>query len=171
MESWIQHLGLQPHPEGGWFREMYRAEESIPATVLPARYEATRTFGTAIYYLLDDRGFSAFHRILSDEIWHFYVGDALTLYIIDPSGKLRVEKLGSDPASGERFQLVIPHGHWFGARVEAPDGAPPGRYALLGCTVSPGFDFADFELAERAALLQQYPQHADLICALTREML
>ncbi|SDK44847.1 hypothetical protein SAMN05421823_102756 [Catalinimonas alkaloidigena] len=164
MESWIEQLGLQAHPEGGWYRELYRADESVAADALPARYGARRTFGTAIYYLLDNRTFSAFHRILSDEIWHFYAGDPLTLYVISPAGDIRTEKLGPKPMAGEQFQLVIPHGHWFAARVE-----PPGRYALLGCTVSPGFDFADFELAERAALLEQYPQHTNLIRALTRE--
>ena len=154
---WIRTLGLQPHPEGGHFRETYRAAESIPASGLPARFGGARSFSTAIYFLLESGGFSALHRIKSDEAWHFHAGSPLEIFTIDPAGALRVLRLGDGA-----FQAVVPAGCWFGARVAAP-----GSYALVGCTVAPGFDFADFEMGRRADLLRHYPQHRELILQLT----
>jgi predicted cupin superfamily sugar epimerase len=162
---WIERLDLRPHPEGGYFRETYRAAESIPATALPARFTGPRAFATAVYFLITRDAFSAFHRIRSDELWHFYAGDAVTLAIIDADGAggLTTASLGRDPARGEAPQVVIPAGAWFAAEVAAS-----GRFALVGCTVAPGFDFADFELGERASLLRQYPHHRGVIERLTR---
>ncbi|RDI96370.1 cupin domain-containing protein [Meiothermus sp. QL-1] len=160
---WIEQLGLLPHPEGGYYREIYRSAESVEAEHLPSRYGGDRAFSTAIYYLLEHPDFSAFHRLKSDEIWHFYDGSPLILWLIDPAGALQVLRLGRDPARGEQPVRVVPAGCWFAASLEHPQS-----FALVGCTVAPGFDFVDFELAEREALLRQFPQHRALIERLTR---
>uniref|UniRef100_UPI003F718BF3 cupin domain-containing protein n=1 Tax=Dyadobacter sp. TaxID=1914288 RepID=UPI003F718BF3 len=123
-----------------------------------------RSVSTGIYFLLDARNFSAFHRIKSDEMWHFYAGDALEIFVIDPTtGKLHIIRLGSDPENGETFQAVVPAGAWFGSRPAAGSS-----YSLVGCTVAPGFDFHDFEMADRAALQAEYPEFQTLIAELTR---
>jgi hypothetical protein len=158
----IERLHLQPHPEGGWFRETYRAAEGIAAAALPPRFGGDRSVSTAIYFLLEAGQCSHLHRIRSDEVWHFYAGDPLIVVEIDPAGRLKTTRLGGDLAAGEVYQHVVPAGVWFGA---AP--AENGRFALVGCTVAPGFDFADFELAERAALLAEYPGHREWILRLT----
>ncbi|TAE47679.1 MAG: cupin domain-containing protein [Bacteroidetes bacterium] len=162
-EYWIARLGMTRHPEGGWFSETYRSAGEIPADALPARYGTARSFSTAIYFLIEGHDFSAFHRISSDEGWHFYAGSRVTLYQISPEGQFSETHLGPDPESGEQFQTVVPAQHWFGARVQDPQS-----YALVGCTVAPGFDFADFELATRPDLLAAFPQHAAWVEALTR---
>jgi predicted cupin superfamily sugar epimerase len=163
---WIERLDLRPHPEGGYFRETYRAAETIESAALPKRFDGARAFATAIYFLITRDAFSAFHRIRSDELWHFYAGNAVTLAILDAGGRgqLATESLGRDPARGELPQVVIPAGAWFAAEVAAP-----GAFALVGCTVAPGFDFADFELGTRARLLASYPQHRGVIERLTRD--
>lgn len=158
----IASLGLQPHPEGGFFRETYRAQESIAHATLPARFTGERSFATAIYYLLGAGDRSRLHRIAADEIWHFYDGDPLLIVAIAPDGELSVTSLGSDFSAGQVPQHVVPAGCWFGA-IPAEDSA----YALTGCTVAPGFDFADFELGRRDALLAAYPQHRAWIEKLT----
>ncbi|TND09760.1 MAG: hypothetical protein FD123_884 [Bacteroidetes bacterium] len=154
---------MEPHPEGGYFRETYRSSETVAGTALPGRFGGERNFSTAIYFLLEAGNFSALHRIKSDEAWHFYAGDALDVIEIDEQGNLRVTSLGSDPEAGEIFQHIVPAGRWFGSRVKAG-----GSFSLVGCTVSPGFDFTDFEMAERKKLMEQFPQHALLIEDLTR---
>jgi predicted cupin superfamily sugar epimerase len=162
---WIERLDLRPHPEGGYFRETYRSAERIAGAALPARFPGDRAFATAVYFLLTRDAFSAFHRIRSDELWHFYAGDAVTLAILDADGAggLTTESLGRDPQRGELPQVVIPAGAWFAAEV-----ASSGSYALVGCTVAPGFDFADFELGDRRSLVAQYPQHRGVVERLTR---
>lgn len=153
-----------PHPEGGSYAETYRATESISKAALPGRFSGDRSFSTGIYFLLQSDNFSAFHRIQSDEMWHFYAGDPLEIFVIDPSdGDLEVIRLGSDPDQGESFQAVVPAGSWFGSRP-----ASGSQYCLVGCTVAPGFDFTDFEMAERDSLLKDFQQHAGLITELTR---
>lgn len=159
----IASLELLPHPEGGWYHETYRAAETISTESLPERFGGERSFATAIYFILTSDTFSALHRIKADEQWHFYSGTALTIHVIDPDGNYQPIKLGSDLEKGETFQAVVPHGCWFGATVDAPDS-----YALVGCSVAPGFDFADFEMAERETLIRQLPQHEELITRLTR---
>lgn len=154
---WKQHLGLQPHPEGGFFKETYRAEGLINTE------GQVRNYSTAIYFLLEDDNFSAFHRIASDEVWHFYDGGTLELFEIDHEGILRRTLIGNQPATGAVPQYVVPAGHWFASRVLGQQG-----YVLTGCTVSPGFDFQDFEMAERNELLLKYPLHRDVIMNLTR---
>jgi predicted cupin superfamily sugar epimerase len=162
-DDWIRDLGLQPHPEGGWFREAYRSAESIPRPALPQRFTGDRHFATSIYYLLGPGDFSALHRIRQDEIWHFYDGSRLVVHVIRPDASTEQLLLGRDLAKGERPMAVVPAGSWFGAQVAKDDG-----YALLGCTVAPGFDFEDFELPTRVELLELFPQHETLIRSLTR---
>lgn len=163
MNDLITALNLQPHPEGGWYRETYRATETIPMAGLPERFKGPRTHATVICFLLTSETFSALHRLKSDEQWHFYSGSPLTVHVIQLDGRYVPIKLGANLAQGETFQAVVPHGCWFGATVDTPDS-----YALVGCSVAPGFDFADFEMAERDILRKQFPQHTDLITRLTR---
>jgi uncharacterized protein len=154
----VRQLKLAPHPEGGWFRETYRAGESL--TALPRRFTGARSISTAIYFLLEAGQCSRLHRIQSDEVWHFYAGDPLIVAEIDSGGRLKTTHLGA--TEGAVFQHVVPAGAWFGATL-----AEGGHFALVGCTVAPGFDFADFELAERARLIDEYPAHQDWIRRLT----
>ena len=161
-EFYIKTLGLQHHPEGGWFSEVYRSEESIPGSALPGRYTADRQFCTSIYYLLTPGEFSAYHRILSDETWHYYDGGTLLIDEIDIDGALTTTRLGKDLVNGECLQFTIGRNHWFGSRLE--EGS---EFVLAGCTVAPGFDFADFELADRNKLIASYPDHEQSILRLT----
>ena len=163
-QYWIQQLELTPHPEGGYFRQTYRADWMIERNALPSPFPAPRAVSTAIYFLLDRENFSAFHRIRSDELWHFYAGAPIAIYIIDLQGAHSRILLGSNPEAGEVFQATVKAGCWFASRVQDPEA-----FALVGCTVAPGFDFEDFELAKRPALIKLFPQHAKLIEQLTRE--
>jgi predicted cupin superfamily sugar epimerase len=162
-KEWIERLRLQPHPEGGFFREAYRSGETISRQHLPPRFSGDRAFSTAIYFLLEGHDFSALHRIRQDEVWHFYDGCALTVNSIAPDGELCVVRLGRNVRVGDVLQAVVPAGWLFGARP-----SDPHSYSLLGCTVAPGFDFADFELPTRHELLERYPQHAAVIEQMTR---
>lgn len=164
VDAIIQQLNLSPHPEGGYFRETYRSDETIAAGHLPNRYNGDRAFSTAIYFLLKGDQFSAFHRLKSDEGWHFYRGSSLTIYCIAPDGSRTDITLGNDIENGETPQAVIKKGTWFAAAVN--DTSP---YTLVGCTVVPGFDFSDFEMGEREELIKEFPQHAKLIGKLTGE--
>jgi uncharacterized protein len=159
----VSELELAPHPEGGFYRELYRATEGVARDALPGRFPADRSFSTAIYFLVPHGTFSALHTIKSDECWHHYDGGALRIVTIDPGGERRDLVLGKDYARGERPFHVVPHGRVFGTY---PEGDAP--YALVGCTVSPGFDFADFVMDDRASLLARFPQHAEIIAKLTR---
>ncbi len=160
---WIETYKLQPHPEGGFYSETYRCEETISPGGLPQRFAGKRNFSTAIYFLLEAGQFSALHRIASDEVWHFYAGDALEVFSIDAAGKPEAIRLGSNPEKGEVFQAVVKAGVWFGSRP-----APGSAYSLVGCTVAPGFDFADFEMPGQQWFLNAFPQHAELVMGLTR---
>ncbi len=160
-EYWVNHLNLLAHPEGGFFKETYRSTESVWASSLPDRFGNARNFSTAIYFLLRSQDRSLFHRIKSDELWHFYDGNALAIYILDENG-LTIKKLGNNPEKGEFLQVVIPAKCWFGAKLETPDS-----FTLTGCTVAPGFDFEDFELAKREALLKEFPDQKEIILELT----
>jgi len=162
-QYWIEKLSLEPHPEGGYFKEMYRSDDQIPSSALPARYQGDRCFGTSIYFLLEGDNFSAFHRIQSDEGWHFYAGNPVRIYTLTSNG-IRIDiDMGSDPDKGQHLQYVIPFGYWFAAEV-----VEPGGFSLVGCTVNPGFDFNDFELAKRSELINMFPQHEEIITRLTR---
>ena len=159
----IQRYGLVPHPEGGWYKQTYKSNEQIAAETLPKRFGASRFFSTAIYFLLEKGNFSAFHRIKSDECWHFYAGDPLLVHIIEQNGDLKVISLGSDHEKGQSFQHVVPANCWFASRP-----APESEYCFVGCTVSPGFEFEDFELADATELSIMYPQHKSVIIELCR---
>ena len=149
----VDLLGMQAHPEGGYFVETWRSDEQADG----------RALGTAIYFLLTPEGFSAMHRLASDEIWHHYAGGAVEMLLLHPDGKGETRQLGQDLARGDRPQTQVPRGTWQGARVlgDAP-------WALVGCTVTPGFAFEDFALAERDVLLATWPEHAEAIRRLTR---
>ncbi len=158
-------LNLRPHPEeGGFFVETYRSEERIPSEALPARYGGARALGTAIYYLLTPETFSAMHRLASDEVFHFYLGDPVEMLQLFPDGTGRTVTLGQDLAKGMRPQAIVPRGVWQGARL-----VPGGRFALLRTTVAPGFDFADYAHGQRAALLRTFPAFRNLILSLTSD--
>jgi predicted cupin superfamily sugar epimerase len=159
-------LGLKPHPEGGFFRETFRSSERFDAV----RDGMPRDASTAIYFLLPAGEISAWHRVRSDEVWHFYDGDALELVVIEHEGRVvrhdegRVVRrtLGRDLERGERPQAIVPAGHFQAARCLGE------RFTLCGCTVAPGFDFADFELPSRAAMLAKFPQHEEIVRAFGR---
>ena len=163
-ERWIRHLRLAPHPEGGHYRETYRAAELLEVADGPAGPGAARALATAIYFLLEGAEFSAFHRLASDELWHFHAGTALLLVAIDEGGRLRSFTVGHDAGRGETPQVRVKAGWWYAARLEAPES-----YALASCTVSPGFEFQDWELGSREELESKFPQHARLIGELTRK--
>ncbi len=162
-KTWIERLQLRPHPEGGHFREAYRCPEVVARAHLPPRFTGDRNFSTAIYFLLEGADFSALHRLKQDEVWHFYDGAALLVHVIEPGGAYAPRRLGRDLDAGERPQGVVPAGAWFGASV-----SEAGSYSLVGCTVAPGFDFADFEMPPREELVGMFPQHRALIERLTR---
>jgi uncharacterized protein len=157
-------LQLEAHPcEGGYFRQTWKSEEEIPQSALPSRYTSAHAAGTAIYYLLEPSTFSEMHRLISDEVFHFYYGDPVEMLQLWPDGSSRVVRLSNDLAGGALPQLVVPKGVWQGSRL-----VPGGSVALIGCTVSPGFDYADYETGKRQELVRQYPASAELIEILTR---
>jgi predicted cupin superfamily sugar epimerase len=157
-------LNLSPHPcEGGSFIQTWRSEEVIPHLALPARYPADRSAGTCIYYLLEPNTFSEMHRLASDEIFHFYYGDPVEMLQLLPDGSSRTVILGNDLERGQHLQLIVPKNVWQGSRL-----VPGGSLALLGCTVSPGFDYADYEAGHHDQLVREYPRFPDLIRILTR---
>jgi predicted cupin superfamily sugar epimerase len=158
-------LNLRPLAmEGGYFAETYRSPEEIPAAALPARYRGSKPFGTAIYFLLTPDTFSALHRLATDEIYHFYLGDPVEILQLRPDGSGRIVVLGHDLTAGMHPQLTVPKETWQGARLR-----PGGAFALMGTTMAPGFDFGDFEAGRKAALLAEYPGFEDVILSLTRE--
>jgi predicted cupin superfamily sugar epimerase len=162
----IEHYGLLPHPEGGWFKETYRSSETISADGLPSRFTGDHSFSTAILFLLEKGNFSGFHRIKSDECWHFYTGQTLLVYVLHEGngGRLEVIRLGNNYKEGEEvFQYVVPAGCWF-----ASVPAETSEFSFLGCTVSPGFDFSDFELAKADDLVASFPQYEEVIRPLCR---
>ncbi len=165
VEEIIALLKLKPHPkEGGFFSETYRASGSIPPGALPSRYVGPRTFGTCIYYLLTPATFSAMHRLQSDEIFHFYLGDPVEMLQLLPDGTGQTIVLGTDLHAGMQPQVIVTRGVWQGSRLVAG-----GKFALLGCTVAPGFEFADYEHGRRSDLIGSYPQFREKIAALTAE--
>ncbi|MGH9777147.1 MAG: cupin domain-containing protein [Candidatus Acidiferrales bacterium] len=165
-EELIELLKLEPLPiEGGLFRQTYHSTENIPRSALPARYHGDKPFATAIYFLLtsDPDSFSALHRLPTDEVYHFYLGDPVELLLLFPDGGGRRIVLGQDILHGQLVQFVVPAGTWQGSRL-----IPGGRFALLGTTMAPGFDPTDYVGGKRTELVTRYPDHAELIRALTR---
>jgi predicted cupin superfamily sugar epimerase len=161
---WIKKLNLEAHPEGGFYRQTYKADLVLPGEALPPNFTGPRAVSTAIYFLLQGKSFSAFHRLRSDELWHFYAGAPLLVHVIGESGEYSTILLGSDPDAEEQRQAAVKAGCWFASHLR--DGK---SFALVGCTVAPGFDFTDFELAKREELTRRYPQHRLLIEKLTRD--
>ncbi|MFH1198303.1 MAG: cupin domain-containing protein [bacterium] len=162
-KEWIEKLNLLPHPEGGYFKEIYKSKETIDNSALPQRYSGDRNFYTSIYYLLEGKNFSAFHRLKSDEIWHFYNGSPLLIYLISPNGDFQEIVLGINIADGEVPQFLIPAGSWFAAKVRDEKS-----FSLIGCNVSPGFEYADFELGLRNELVEKFSDLKEIILKLTR---
>lgn len=158
----IERFGLMPHPEGGFYKETYKSIETYSHHHLPDRFSGDRYFSSAIYFLLEKGNYSAFHRIKSDECWHFYDGDPLWVHVIYPNGKLETISLGNRERTV--YQFVVPAGCWF-----ASETALGGSFSLVGCTVAPAFDFADFELAKAQQLMDEFPEHAALIQRLCRQ--
>jgi uncharacterized protein len=154
VDELVRALGLQPHPEGGYYKETYRARVQVETP------RGARAAGTAIYYLLPRGEFAAWHQVASDEVWHFYDGAPLTLYLLSGQG-LEAVTLGREVSRGERPQVIVPAGVLQAA-------VPRGDYTLVGCTVAPGFDFADWEMPSRDSLVARYPEHAELFRQLTR---
>jgi predicted cupin superfamily sugar epimerase len=157
-QYYIEHLQLEQHPEGGYFKETYRAKENVIN-----RNGESRSASTGIYFLITSDFFSAFHKIESDEMWHYHDGAPLAVYMITAGGELEILKIGKNIEKGEQLQGVVPAGCWFASKVTVPNA-----YSLVGCTVAPGFDFNDFILADRAVLTAEYPQHTAIIKELTR---
>lgn len=164
VENIIQKLELQKHPEGGFYKEVYRSSGTIHQDCLPDSFSSKRNYATSIYFLLTSDTFSAFHRIKQDEIWHFYKGSPIKLHMISETGNYSNIIIGNDLNANQVLQFVVPAKYWFAAEVIGSDSS----YSLLGCTVSPGFDFDDFELPSRADLVSKFPQHKKLIENLTR---
>lgn len=161
-DYWIEALALSPHPEGGHFREVFRSREIIPKEGLPQRFSGSRNCITSIYYLLRKGECSFLHRLESDELWYFHQGAPLAIYVFCDDCVSR-HVLGLEAGAGQILQAAIPAGCWFGALIEGK-----GEYSLVGCAVAPGFDFADFELASREAMLAKYPRHRSVVEKLTK---
>lgn len=159
-------LGLVPHPrEGGWYARTWESGERLPTTAFAdGRYPGDRWTGTAIYYLLEPGTFSEMHRLRSDEVFHHYLGDAVEQLQLLPNGKALKRTVGRDLANGERPQVVVARGVWQGARLK--EG---GSWALLGCTVSPGFEYDDYQAGRREDLVAGWPEWRAMITDLTRE--
>ena len=163
-KDFISHFQMLPHPEGGYYKETFRSNGLIHKSALPENFSGDRSFSTAIYFLMEKGNFSAFHRIKSDECWHFYAGQTLDVLIIQQNGDLEIIKLGSNIVKGETFQYVVPANCWFASRP-----ADDGDFSFVGCTVAPGFDFVDFELAHAEIISKQFPQHKNIIASLCRQ--
>jgi len=160
--GWIRALELEPHPEGGYFRELYRGAGEIPPSALPDRYGGARSTATSIFFLLDGDQASHWHRLKSDELWFYHAGGSLTVHMIDNDGAYSSQTLGPDPDEDQALQVIIPNGVWFGATVD-----DPASYCLMGCVVAPGFDYVDFELAKPGDLSAVDATYREIVERLT----
>jgi len=159
----IEMFDLKPLPqEGGLYKETYRSNEIVPKDMLPKRYLGDRAYGTAIYYLLTPETKSLMHRVNSDEIFHFYLGDAVEMLQLFADSTGKILTLGTDILHGEHVQLLVSRGIWQGMILKKG-----GKFALMGTTVTPGFEFDDFEIGKRDYLLEKYPDFRDQIINLT----
>lgn len=163
-EYYVNKLKLIAHPEGGYFKEVYRSDEFIEAGCLQIRYKGKRTFSTSIYFLLEGKQISSFHKLKSDETWHFYDGSSVKIFIINEKGELIEKLLGKNLEKGEEIQFTIEKNNWFAAEVINKD-----LFSLVGCTVAPGFEFDDFQLAKREDLADAFPEHKKLIERFTKD--
>lgn len=162
-EYWVKQLGLIEHPEGGYYKETYRSPLQIDLSSVNKNWDGKRSLSTGIYFLLEKNNFSAFHRIKSDELWHFYGGDPITIHMIDSNGEYKSQDVGSDLEKGEVLQYLVPANTWFASEIKGDR-----NYALVGCTVSFGFDFKDFEMADKS-LIVEFPKHEKVLKRLIRE--
>jgi len=161
----IKKFNLKRLPEeGGFYAETYRSSEKIPKTALPSRYDNDKSFGTAIYYLLTPDTCSALHRLPTDEIFHFYLGDPVIMLQLLPDGRSKKVTMGHDVEAGQQLQVIVPRGVWQGSFLK--EG---GNFALLGTTMAPGFDFSDYETSDRKNLIERYSEHKELIIELTAQ--
>lgn len=160
IDDLIQNLELLPHPEGGYYKRTFASQDSF----VPEGRDQERAIASAIFYLLSGKDFSAWHRIQSDEMWHHYSGCGVHIHAIDEAGVLTTHVL-DDPITNPNAspQVLVERNQWFCAKPLNPES-----YSLSGCTVSPGFDFEDFEMGDRAQLLEQFPEHETMILAFTR---
>jgi len=165
-EYYVTQLGLTPHPEGGYFKNTFHSEEQISSHELSGRFDGVRKLYTSIYFLLKSQDISHLHRLKSDELWYFHAGSPLTIHIIDEQGNYEERKLGLNIEKGEQPQVLVPKNCIFGSSVSEPNS-----FSLVGCMVSPGFEYADFELFTKDELLKEYPQHAEVIMKLAYEKL
>lgn len=164
MNYWISHLNLQPHPEGGFYSEIYKSKSYIPEKLTEGKFNGKRSYMTSIYFLLSYDNFSAFHRLKQDELWSFHAGSSINVHIIDEDGTYSKNKVGLKLHEGETPQFLIKAGQWFSYNVEEPNG-----FTVVGCAVAPGFEFADFELGYRDQLIKKYPHLKDIITRYTRQ--
>jgi predicted cupin superfamily sugar epimerase len=164
IENIIKKLSLEPHPEGGYFKETYRSLGEIIETNLDMDYKGKRNYSTCIYFLLTSDNFSALHRIKQDEIWHFYDGSPIRLHMISELANYSEHSIGRDFNKGEVPQFIVPGGNWFAAEV-----IDNNSFSLVGCTVSPGFSFKDFELKTRKELVSMFPNQEKIISKLTHQ--
>jgi hypothetical protein len=156
---WIEQLQLQKHPEGGYYRETYRCQDLLIASY----NQEPRSISTAIYFLLQEKEVSHFHRIKSDELWFFHEGETLEILVIE-NNQVITYRLGKNILQGEQLQVMVPAGCWFASRIRKGEG-----FSLVSCTVAPGFDFQDFELANREALCSQFPHLSETLAPLCIE--
>ena len=166
VEYWVKNLGMEAHPEGGYYKQTFLSGENITDSELSVSYDGTRKLYTSIYFLLTDKNISHFHRLKSDELWYFHGGAPLTVHIITEAGEYIQHKLGLNIEKAERPQALVPKNSIFGSSVDSPDS-----YALVGCMVSPGFEFKDFEMFTQAELLSRYPEHKEIIMKMAYEEL
>ena len=163
VQELIDFYQLQPHPEGGFYRQSYRSTIVVDQAALPVQFKGNRLISTAIYFLLPAGSFAAFHRIKSEELWHFYAGVSVHIHVIHPDGQYELLKLGPNFQEGQSYQLKVPAGVWFAAEPSSSIG-----FSFVGCTVSPGFDFADFEMGSSDQLIGEYPDLTDIVSRLCR---
>nr|WP_312291739.1 cupin domain-containing protein [Clostridium chromiireducens] len=161
-DYFVKNLNMTAHPEGGYYKEVYASDENIPVRGTTSESTEIRRLWTSIYFLLRDGQVSNFHRLKSDEMWYYHSGSPLTIYMINPEGELIIEQLGLNIEKGEKPQVLVPKNYIFGSAMNNKG------YALVGCMVSPGFEFKDFELFEKIYLLEKYPQYKELILKLTK---
>ncbi|MDS0526981.1 cupin domain-containing protein [Clostridium sp. SHJSY1] len=161
-DYFIKNLNMTPHQEGGFFKESFISKDNISDSRLNVESEEAKKLWTSIYFLLRDGEVSNFHRLKSDEMWYYHSGSSLTIYMISPEGELITEELGLNIEKGEKPQILVPKDYIFGSAMNNPG------YALVGCMVSPGFEFKDFELFDREYLLEKYPKYEQIILKLTK---
>ena len=161
-DYFVENLNMTAHPEGGFYKQIYVSDENIPISERISELTENRKLWTSIYFLLRDGEVSNFHRLKSDEMWYYHSGSPLTIYMINLEGELIIEQLGLNIEKGEKPQVLVPKNYIFGSAMNNKG------YALVGCMVSPGFEFKDFELFERIYLLEKYPQYEELILKLTK---